>query len=187
MAKAMTIRFDLDEKDVSYFRNLYRTARKNATEADQQHIHKEVRKLIDSIRASEKQPQFVTDALAVLEDLLQMLEDQDYALPKTVSAQARGALAYFANPQDVIPDHIPAIGFLDDAIMIKIIEQEFIHELWAYRKFRTFRAGAEQRPWTSVAGERLPKRLINKRKELRGQIQEKTARDREKASRKGFW
>ena len=32
--------------------------------------------------------------------------------------------------------------------MIKFVEDEFKHELWGYRKFRTFRGlGAEQRPW----------------------------------------
>jgi uncharacterized membrane protein YkvA (DUF1232 family) len=85
----------------------------------------------------------------------------------------------------VIPDHVPALGFLDDAIMIKILEDEFKHELWAYRKFRTFRTGAEQRPWTNIAQRRLPKRLEDYRRQLRAKVADKKASDTGK--RKSVW
>jgi uncharacterized membrane protein YkvA (DUF1232 family) len=77
----------------------------------------------------------------------------------------------------VIPDHIPALGFLDDAIMIKFVAEEFRHELWAYRKFRNFRDGAEQRPWSAIAKDRLPKRLAEYRRSLREKVSEKKQRD----------
>ena len=54
--------------------------------------------------------------------------------------------------------------------MIKFLDDEFQHELWAYRKFSKFRDGAEQRPWTKVARERLPRRLKEKREEIRDEI-----------------
>ena len=88
-----------------------------------------------------------------------------------------GALAYFGNPGDLIPDHIPVFGFLDDALMVKLVEGEFRHELVAFRKFRSYRAGAEQRPWTATAKGRLPQRLDIQRKKLRGEVERKLQRD----------
>ena len=49
------------------------------------------------------------------------------------------ALAYFAEPDDLIPDQIPGLGFLDDAIMVELVVRELRHEIEAYEDFRVFR------------------------------------------------
>lgn len=174
--KSIRVTFTLDETDAAHFRKLFREAKRGAADEDPEKVAKEVKALIGRVRRSDRKvPHFVEDAISTLEDLMQMLEDEDYALPKSVRTRVLAALTYFANPQDLIPDHIPGLGFLDDAIMVKFVEDEFRHELWAYRKFRKFRQGAEQRPWTRVARERLPKRLADYRKELRAKIKAKEA------------
>lgn|SRR5574338_253455 len=185
-SKSFKITFSLDEHDSEYFQNLYRAAKRNARVEDEPKIMIEVKALIERVRSVKKAPHFVTEAIETLEDLIQMLDDQDYKLPRTQHEAAIAALAYFANPQDVIPDHIPALGFLDDAIMISFVAEEFKHELWAYRKFRTFRAGAEHRPWTAVAQDRLPRRLEAYRKELRQTVVERTMREKARAARTGI-
>jgi len=123
----------------------------------------------------------VTETVTVLEDLVRMIQDEDYELPKGPRTEVLAALSYFANPEDLIPDQVPGLGFLDDAIMIKIAEDEFRHELWGYRKFVKFRAGAEVRPWTTVAKQRLPQRLVEQRRQIRADV------ERRKRSRSTAW
>ena len=109
-AKTFKLNITLDESDPAYFLNLYRAAKKNADPADEKKIIRAVKKLARDVRETKKVPNFVDQAITTLEDLIEMIEDRDYALPKGVSQSAIAALAYFANPQDVIPDDIPAIG-----------------------------------------------------------------------------
>ncbi len=185
MAGNMKITFTLDEADASYFRSIYRRAKKNSSELDTQVVIKEVRALVERVEGEKKVPSFVKEAILTLDTLIEMLEDKDYALPKSVAGKVVAALAYFANPDDLIPDSIPGLGFLDDAIIIKIIGDDFKHELKGYQKFCKFRNRAEQRPWTNVAKTRLPKMLDAERRKLRGEIEQKERLD--SAKRTSIW
>ena len=175
MATKFKVTFELDEQDAAYFRGLYRAAKKNASKLDPDTIIKDAAKLVEQVRSSKRVPRFVADAIGTLEDMTQIILDDDYNAPQAVKNQVLAGLAYFANPDDLIPDHIPALGFLDDAIMVKFVEEEFRHELWGYRKFRGFTAPSEQRPWTQVGGDRLKQRTEQYRKKLRAQIAERKA------------
>jgi uncharacterized membrane protein YkvA (DUF1232 family) len=179
-ATAFKVSFTLDETDVDYFRSLFRKAKRSAKSLDRDEILSSARALVTSVRRAKKTPRFVIEAVEAIEDLVQIIEDEDYRAPKSVVDQVLAALAYFANPDDLIPDEIPVLGFLDDAIMIKFVDREFRHELSAYRKFRKFRRGAEQRPWTSVASKRLPARLEEKRKQLREEVDRRRKADERK-------
>jgi uncharacterized membrane protein YkvA (DUF1232 family) len=41
-------------------------------------------------------------------------------------------LAYFSDPEDSGPDHIPVLGFLDDAIMIELVVEELKDNIEAF-------------------------------------------------------
>ena len=181
MAQNFKISFALEESDVAYFRKIMRSARKSAAEQDEAKIIEAVQDLIGRVRTTKKTPSFVREAVQVLDDLVHMLHDRDYEVPKAVHSEILGALAYFANPEDLIPDQVPGLGFLDDAIMIKILEEEFRQELWGYHQFVKFRTGAEVRPWTTVARGRLPERLAEKRRQIRADV------DRKKRERRFAW
>ena len=169
-----------------YFRALFRAAKKNATHQDEQEILAGANDLVKSVRKSKKTPGFVLEAIETLEDLTELIVDEEYRAPKSVRSKVLAALAYFNTSEDLIPDHIPVLGFLDDAIMIKFVEDEFRHEIVAYRKFRRFRDGAEQRPWTKVAGDRLPGRLEAQRTKAREEVERRKAADEARGRRRFF-
>ena len=185
MPTKFKVTFELDEQDAAYFRGLYRRAKQTAAKLDQDAIIKDARKLVEQVRASKKMPRFVAEAIGTLEDMTRIIEDEDYKAPPAVRSQVLAGLAYFSNPEDLIPDHIPALGFLDDAIMVKFVEEEFRHELWGYRKFKGFRAPSEQRPWTQIGGDRLRRRTEAYRKKIRAQINERKAADAARKSADG--
>ena len=176
MAK-FKVSFTLDEADADYFRALYRKAKRDAVGQDAAKIIQEAKVIVKEVRASKKTPAFVTEALSILSDLTDLIQDDEYAAPAPVRNQVLAGIAYFSNPDDLIPDHIPGLVFLDDAIMIKFIEEEFKHELWGYRRFRALRDSAEQRPWASAGKERLSKRLDSDRKKIRDAISRREAKD----------
>jgi uncharacterized membrane protein YkvA (DUF1232 family) len=178
MSGKTKISFSLDDADLAYFRAILRAAKKNAESVERSKIEQGVRRLISDVRAAKRAPQFVMEAVQTLEDLLGVLDDADYAAPVSVHRTVLAALAYFADAKDLIPDDVPMVGFLDDAIMIRLVEEELKHEIWGYRKFSKFRDGAEQRPWSSIAKGRLPGRLKSKRDEIRAEIREREERDR---------
>jgi uncharacterized membrane protein YkvA (DUF1232 family) len=171
------VTFTLDESDAQYFRTLYSKAKRSARELDADQVIQDARGIVTQVRGSKKTPQFVIDAIAVLADLTDLIQDEEYAAPKKVKEEVLTAIAYFSNPEDLIPDHVPGLGFLDDAIMVKFIEEEFKHELWGYRKFRKLRDVSEQRPWATPGSERLKKRLEADRQRVRGEIAQRVAKE----------
>ncbi len=171
------VTFTLDESDASYFRGLYRKAKREARDLDAAVIIQDARNIVHEVRENKKTPGFVIHAIEVLADLVDLIQDDEYAASKRVRDEVLAGLAYFSNPEDLIPDHIPGLGFLDDAIMVKFIEDEFRNELWGYRKFRALRDSAEQRPWATPGSERLKTRLEADRKRIRADIEKREAKE----------
>ena len=68
-----------------------------------------------------------------------MLEDDEWALEAQERRNVVGALAYFADPEDIIPDNIPVIGYIDDAIMIELVVKELRPEIEAFEDFCRYR------------------------------------------------
>lgn len=56
---------------------------------------------------------FVPDCLALFRDLL-----RDPDVPRRTKLVAAGTVAYLALPVDLIPDFIPGLGYLDDALLV---------------------------------------------------------------------
>ena len=100
----LRVTFELNDNDLRHFRLIMREARKAAANASPEDIVASAEDLLKDIGTSGI-PKFVTDRLENLEIMIRMLSDHEWALPEQESARVLNALAYFCEPEDLIPDH----------------------------------------------------------------------------------
>jgi uncharacterized membrane protein YkvA (DUF1232 family) len=58
------------------------------------------------------------------------------AIPWRSVAMAAAALTYLANPLDLIPDYLPGIGCLDDALVLRLVIGALRDDLADYQRWR---------------------------------------------------
>ena len=132
----LTISFELSDKDLKYFRERVKEAKTGAAR-DSGAIVAAARHLLEQTRKIEL-PDFVRVRSEKLEQLSAMLEDTEWKLEGGDRQRVLNAMAYFAEIDDIIPDTIPGLGYLDDAIMVELACQELQHEIAAYADFRSY-------------------------------------------------
>jgi len=159
----LRISIDLDDDDLKHFRLIMREARKSAPGHRPEVIVDRAESLLEDL-SKDTVPRFVRERLDKLELMIGMLTDHEWRLPQRDSTRVLNAVAYFADPEDLIPDHVPALGFLDDAIIIELVIRELRHEIDAYIDFCDFRSagpprkGVKNRSKTVTREEWLDKR-----------------------------
>ena len=169
----MRISFELDDNDLRHFRLIMDEARKAARRIAPEDIVAAAEDLLQSVPESGA-PAFVVERLQRLQLMIHMLSDIEWRLPHQDAARVLNALAYFAEPEDLIPDHIPGLGFLDDAIMIELVVRELKHEIEAYQDFCDYRARLKEKGDGS-----RPSRgdwLDTRRKELQARMRRRRGR-----------
>jgi uncharacterized membrane protein YkvA (DUF1232 family) len=135
---SIDISFTLSDRDLAHFAQGIDVAGRAAGQLDAGAIIGSAHKLLDSATQTEL-PDFVRSRLQRLQLLIAMVEDAGFALPDEERRRVLAALTYFADPDDAIPDSVPVLGYLDDAIMIELCVRELHHELEAYEDFRDWR------------------------------------------------
>ncbi len=171
----LRVSFDLEESDLKHFRLIMREARNAAANFSPEEIVAGARNRLAQVGTDEL-PHFIEERLANLDLMISMLADHEWRLPKQESARVLNALAYFSEPNDLIPDHIPGLGFLDDAIMIELVARELKHELEAYRDFCAFRErNPSSRPRSPAATRE--EWLGERRKELQSRMRRRRKRN----------
>jgi uncharacterized membrane protein YkvA (DUF1232 family) len=131
-APSLKVEFELTETDIAFFKEkLDQACEKHGDEGE----------ILEGVAAMKKQalasnpPAFVKDRIEKLDPLVAMIKDEDWKLDGDDRKRVLDALAYFAEPHDLIPDHIPGIGYIDDAIMIDLVSAGLEPELEAYADF----------------------------------------------------
>ncbi len=141
----LKINFELTEKDFGYFRDRIQDAIKGVAGKDEKAIIAGAKGLVAEALAASA-PDFVREGIVKLEKFIAMLEDKDWKLEGDNRARVLSAIAYFAEPNDLIADSTPGIGYLDDAIMIELVARELADDLESYREFIARRASGENPP-----------------------------------------
>lgn len=135
---SLRVSFELDDKDLKHFRLIMQEARKAASRMPPEEIVAAADELLNDIALSNTAG-FIKDRIDRLRLMIHMLTDIEWRLPHEDATRVLNALAYFTEPDDLIPDHIPGLGFLDDAIMVELVFRELKHEIEAFQDFCDFR------------------------------------------------
>lgn len=145
---SLTISFELSDHDLELLGELIKTKASAAALSDAAIIGA-ARALLEQ-NSGVSVPDFIRQRIDKLETLIQMLEDSAWELSGADRARITNALAYFANPHDIIPDDVPGFGLLDDAVVIELVCQTLRHDIEAYLDFVKFRSAEEQRRGKSI-------------------------------------
>lgn len=100
------------------------------------------------------------DAVAILaerlrrgEHLRRMLEDEAWELDEDLRERSRMLVNYLREVDDLIPDDLPLLGHLDDALLVELAWPAFRDQSLDYGDFCRFRQ--QQHPRGSAAEQRL--------------------------------
>lgn len=138
------ISFRLSDRDLEFFSSVMEKSRQKAAEISEQQVIDNAKQLLAQVNECDT-TDFIRDHMAQLDTLISMIVDEGWGLIEDDRSRILAALSYFSEPQDLIPDDTPGLGFLDDAIIIEVVFQALEHEIQAYREFLIFRVSESNR------------------------------------------
>ncbi|MCG8433257.1 MAG: DUF1232 domain-containing protein [Gammaproteobacteria bacterium] len=172
----MTIKvtFELGDRDLKHFRSIIRRAKGLAKTTSEEEILKAAELLLQQVRNA-RVPDFIGERLEKLATMINMVRDEGWSLPSQEKERSLAALAYFCDPEDLIPDSVPGLGFLDDAIMVELIVRDLRHEIEAYDDFCRYRDREQKRSKEKISRADW---LVSKRKELHSRMRRRRRSER---------
>jgi uncharacterized membrane protein YkvA (DUF1232 family) len=171
----MQISFELSDNDLNFFRKALKQSRRAVRDADEAEIIDAVRVVLDEIRQNEPLPDFVSKRIPELESLISMLVDEEWHLPEADRERLLATFIYFADPEDILPDHIPVIGYLDDVIIIELVVRELHHVRIAYKDFCQFRDDYDDDKGKDIDPAIRRDRIDRQRQQLHQRMQRRSA------------
>lgn len=177
----MRLSFELTDRDLGYFRNALKQSRNAVRDADEAEIIDAIREVITDIRSNEPLPDFVASRLPQLDLMIQMLVDEEWQLPAEDKEQLLATFVYFGDPEDILPDDIPVIGYLDDVIILELAARELQHVREAYDDYCHFREDFDREHGKAVDPAIRRDRLDRRRQQLHQRMKRRTLKDRKKS------
>jgi hypothetical protein len=171
----LKITLEFSDEDLNYYRRVLDSVwKRNKNRADKELIVGARRLLKHAVKTNA--PEYVQTRLADLDVLCSMLDDKDWLLEGDDRDRIAAAVGYFAVAKDMIPDKIPVLGLLDDALMAELVTRELKPELDGYRDFcnyrdneRTLRGNADvsREDWLAAKRRQIWLRIKRRQQERR--------------------
>ena len=171
----LRITFELTDRDLGFFREALRQSRTAVKDAEDSEIIDAIHAVLDEIRGSEPLPDFVGHRLPQLETLLRMLSDEEWQLPQADRERLLATFVYFADPEDILPDDIPVIGYLDVVIIIELVARELVHVGEAYDDFCIYREDFDKQNGPDVDPVIRRDRIDRRRQQLHQRMRRRSA------------
>src|SRR5262245_50678967 len=111
---SLDFHIEITDEDLPVFMDALSRSELRAAGKTAQQVLAEATKTFNA-SLGQKMPEFVRARLATVESLIAMAGDIGWALGDDDRNRIISALTYFADPEDLIPDNVPVLGFLDDA------------------------------------------------------------------------
>ena len=181
----LTVQLELSDLEIEHFRAALEGARGRVARGSAHEIAAAAREAATRLDSDESSP-FVKRRLQKIRALAGMLEDEEWQLPEPERRRVLQGLAYVAEAHDLVPDDVPVLGLVDDAIMLELVLHDLRHELEGYEDFDEFRRHERAKP--GAAGHAAVSRedwLDARRRALHDRIRER--REREIEDRGGGW
>ena len=175
---ALRLTFELSDRDLRFFRTALKKARDVARCAEEGEIIEAIHGVLSNIRQSAPLPDFVAKRLPELDSLIAMLTDDEWRLPATDRDRLLAAFVYFGDPEDILPDDIPVIGYLDDVIILELVTRELVHVREAYDDFCRFRDEFDGGKGKNIDAALRRDRLDRRRQQLHQRMKRRSRRDR---------
>lgn len=173
---SITLNFELNDQDLAHFKQAAERSKLVAEgKSSEEIVASAVAMLADAQKV--RIPDFIKDRLLRLDDMIAMVRDDAWALPDVDKQRVLSALMYFCDPDDVIPDNIEVLGFLDDAVMIELSVRELKHELDAYDDFCDYRSHEAARRGVEPSTLGRTDWLDGRREELIDRMHQRRERD----------
>lgn len=159
----VTITVDIDEQVKEHFNKFIEN---HGTNIDVKDIA-EAKQKIAEVRSSNADG-YVTEQINSLEAMVSMVEDKVWKINDSSLEKINATIKYFVDDDDIIPDHIPGIGYLDDCIIIDSTMDDVYEELMEFKDFcrtRLVYAQGEEftfEDWNKVKNQEATSRVRNR-------------------------
>jgi len=167
--------FELSNRDLGFFRDALSQSQKAIRHAEEAEIVEAFRMVLDDIQSNEPLPDFVARRIPEIESLIQMLADDEWKLRKSERERVLAVFFYFGDPEDILPDDIPVIGYLDVIIVLELVTRELQHVREAYEDFCRFRQSFDNEHGKSIDAALRRDRIDRRRQQLHQRMRRRSA------------